>query len=262
MNAKHIKVLALAAISLIVLSGLLIFYMYKVSPTQKKVSSLDKQILEDKKLLEALWKQVEEQQNVEVDTLALQQKVPVQALVDQLLLDIKAIEKSSLNTVQNIGVSYSETTMTELFQASGVSLEPVNSNPQTDSTNESTASNSKETVEGAATTETEGQASPSPNNAGDQPEIYKAVLGMTVIAPTFADLEKFILGLESLRRVIKVDTLNITEESDTYSLSISTFYIPQMEDVVEELPPASYPLPSGKINPFNGNKPIINTPGN
>lgn len=257
MNAKHIKVLALAALSLIVLSGLLIFYMNKVSPTQKEVKTIEKQMTQDTKLLETLQKQLEEQQNVKVDTLALQQKVPVQALVDQLLLDIRALEKSSLNTVQNIGVSYSQTTLTELFQASGVSLESVNSSPEANSTNESTASNSKETEE-----EAETEASPSPNNASDEPEIYKVELGMTVKTPTFADLEKFILGLENLKRVIKVDTLNITEESDTYSLSISTFYVPQMEDVVEELPPASYPLSSGKINPFNGNSPTINTPGN
>ncbi|WP_106767484.1 hypothetical protein [Paenibacillus faecalis] len=255
MNAKHMKVLALAALSLIVLSGLLIFYMNKVSPTQKEVRTIEKQMTQDTKLFETLQKQLEEQQNVKVDTLALQQKVPVQALVDQLLLDIRALEKSSLNTVQNIGVSYSQTTLTELFQASGVSLEPVNSSTEANSTNESTALNSKETEE-------EAEASPSPNNASDEPEIYKVELGMTVKTPTFADLEKFILGLENLKRVIKVDTLNITEESDTYSLSISTFYVPQMEDVVEELPPASYPLSSGKINPFNGNSPTINTPGN
>ncbi|SMF84861.1 hypothetical protein SAMN05661091_2718 [Paenibacillus uliginis N3/975] len=261
MNAKHMKVLVLAALSLIVLSGLLIFYMNKVSPTQKEVRTIEKQITQDIKLLETLQKQIEEQQNVKVDTVALQQKVPVQALVDQLLLDIRALEKSSLNTVQNIGVSYSKTTMTELFQASGVSLEAVNSSPKENSTNESIASNSKETEEGVATMETEAQASPSPNNASVQPEIYKVVLGMTVKTPTFADLEKFILGLENLKRVIKVDTLNLTEEVDTYSLSISTFYVPQMEGVVEELLPASYPLPSGKINPFNVNKPIINTPG-
>ena len=91
--------------------------------------------------------------------------------------------------------------------------------------------------------------------------IQKLTVSMSVRSPSYFALEQFIDVLERSKRIISVDSLSFTgyEEWTTvmdevpelsYSLTVSTFYAPELRQWIEQLPPLDLPQPSEKRNPF------------
>ncbi len=89
----------------------------------------------------------------------------------------------------------------------------------------------------------------------------KLTVNISVRSPSYFALEQFIDVLERSKRIVSVDSLSFTgyEEWTTvmdevpelsYSLTVSTFYAPELRQWIEQLPPLDLPQPSEKRNPF------------
>ncbi|KOR87707.1 hypothetical protein [Paenibacillus solani] len=234
MNSKPLRIAFLSLLAIIIISGLFLFYFKGISPIQKQVDQLKTKIDSDKLVLTSLQESIKQQELHKVDALKLQHLVPFDDFVDQLLLDLKAQETLSKSVISNIGLSYSETNLSTVLlqmpRASG-----------------SEADNSSEIV-------TDG-------NVATDPKISSVTLGMTLQSPTYEDTLKFINGIESLDRIVKVDSLQLTDAKDEYNLSLTVYYAPQFKglDLKELLPKPIFPGPSGKKNPFNVRVPTIPT---
>ncbi|MBW7650792.1 type 4a pilus biogenesis protein PilO [Anoxybacillus sp. ST4] len=99
------------------------------------------------------------------------------------------------------------------------------------------------------------------NVEGPPTPIQKLTVNVSVRSPSYFALEQFIDVLERSKRIVSVDSLSFTgyEEWTTvmdevpelsYSLTVSTFYAPELRQWIEQLPPLDLPQPSEKRNPF------------
>ena len=99
------------------------------------------------------------------------------------------------------------------------------------------------------------------NVEGPPTPIQKLTVNMAVRSPSYFALEQFIDVLERSKRIVSVDSLSFTgyEEWTTvmdevpelsYSLTVSTFYAPELRQWIGQLPPLDLPQPSEKRNPF------------
>jgi len=90
----------------------------------------------------------------------------------------------------------------------------------------------------------------------------KLTVSLSVESPSYEKLEKFIATLESLKRIIVVESISYSggqeitslDQEDqplTYSLTISAFYMPSLTDLAAELPKIDAPKPAGKDNPLS-----------
>jgi type IV pilus assembly protein PilO len=90
----------------------------------------------------------------------------------------------------------------------------------------------------------------------------KLTVNLSVESASYEDFEKFISTLESLKRIVVVESINytggpeITSLTDninplSYSLTISAFYMPTLADLQAQLPKIDTPAPAGKQNPLS-----------
>ncbi|OPA80253.1 hypothetical protein BVG16_05815 [Paenibacillus selenitireducens] len=257
MNAKQVRILTLAVSCILILSGLLLFYFNRIQPTQSQVKTLKSKIATDKKVLEKLQSQAHEQQQSKADLLELQRKVPVEAFVDQMILDLRKDEQQSKSKIRNMGLSYTNTSLNELSQVIGIP------NLQSPNATVSQPVNTAASNEGTSTVPADTSANPAPSseNPAVQLEVYKIGLTLSVESPTYNDFKTFVLGIQQLDRVIQIDAISFTDTANTYNLTVSAFYAPQFQGFEERLPRASFPAPSGKTVPIQVTNPVTEPAG-
>jgi type IV pilus assembly protein PilO len=94
--------------------------------------------------------------------------------------------------------------------------------------------------------------------------LKKLNVNLSVESPTYEDIEKFIATLESLKRIVVVESINYSggeeittldpekeKEPISYTLTVSAYYLPGLEDLIAELPKIDAPVPAKKKNPLN-----------
>lgn len=217
MSARQVRFLVLTALSVLIVAALLLTYLKAVSPVKEEVDKLTAKIEADMKMLEAIGSQINEQIKLsKEESLQLQRQVPLESFVDQLIVNVKSVEQSSGNTINSIGVSYSEISLDDWNK--------INSTADAPAAEESKA---------------------------DSPLFYKVSLGMAVQSPSYERMRQFIMDLEGLERIVNVDTLSFDSAADAYQLTVSVYYAPPIDGIEERLPRAVFPGPGGKTNPIN-----------
>nr|WP_144921320.1 type 4a pilus biogenesis protein PilO [Paenibacillus bovis] len=102
-------------------------------------------------------------------------------------------------------------------------------------------------TDGETTQELEG----TPVELPDGIELLTATL--SIDAQSYAAVEKFIMELEALQRIIKIDHLSIKSEAESnimMDLSVSAYYLPTLFDLQDEVPSIEIPTPASKTDPF------------
>lgn len=224
MNAKQMRAIVLAVVAVLIISILLVLYFNIARPLKKEVEALSEKIEADTKILETIREKIAEQPKLEKEeALKLQAEVPLEPFVDQLILDLRSIEQASQNTIDNIAVAYSQIALSELAGANHMAG----------------------IAEAAATTSSD---SAQEDDAGTL-QVHKINLVMKVESPTYEHLRQFVLGIERLERVIKIESLTFASGQSSYQITLSAFYAPQFEDIEDRLPKANFPQPVKKNNP-------------
>ncbi|SDM23430.1 hypothetical protein [Bacillus sp. OK048] len=238
-SKKH-KLTLLVGILLIVL--LVVFAQFlKLSPLKSDLEMKEQTLASEKKLLEVMGeKKLDETKKVTEDTRELQKKVPVSPLQEQFILDLEKAENVSNSKISSMSFS----------KDADVLMEPATP-PATESTEDPEVKTIQETQA--------EQAVPAPTTG-----LKKLTVTLSVESPTYEDIEKFIETLESLKRIVVVESINYTggeevttldpekvDEPLSYTLTVTAYYLPGLDDLIAELPKIDAPAPANKKNPLN-----------
>jgi type IV pilus assembly protein PilO len=243
-SKKH-KLILLVGLLLIVL--LVIFaQFFKLSPLKSDLESKEQTLATEKKLLDSIsQKKLDETKKVTEDTRELQKKVPVTPLQEQFILDLEKAENVSNSKISSMAFSKDVDVpmTTEAAPAATANAAETTEVPEVKTVQETTAE----------------QAAPAPTSG-----LKKLTANLSVESPAYEDIEKFIATLESLKRIVVVESINYSggEEITTldpaeekkpisYTLTVSAYYLPGLEDLIAELPKIDAPAPANKKNPLS-----------
>lgn len=267
MTLRFSKKEIIILVGTVVLAALFILggYFLYLSPKKTEISTKEAQLKSEQQLLTAIQGQLSETTVPSVENISeLQKKVPVKQQLEQLILDLEKAEVVSGSFISNMAFSEGdvaaptqENTATQ-EQTTEQANQETNNQQQTD--NQAETNNQQQTTDQAQTNTNTEEAEPAatPLPAG----IKKLTVTLSVKSPTYYDLIKFIETLESLNRLVVVETVafsggkeltNLEEEQEelSYSLTFSAFYMPTLEDLQNQLPELETPAPSNKTNPFS-----------
>jgi type IV pilus assembly protein PilO len=247
--SKLDKIILLAGSLLLVL--VIVYGQFlKLTPLKSDVSMKEQSLNTEQKLLEVVTqKKVDETTQVVEDTRELQKKVPVKPLLEQFILDLEKAEIVSKSVISSMSFT----------KDADVVLATETPADQAGATGQETATPPAQT--GEATQEA-ADASGQPAAAPVSNGLKKLSVSLSVESPTYEDLEKFIKTLESLERIVVVETISYTGgkeitsldlelEKLQYSITVSAYYLPTLDDLIAELPKIDAPAPANKKNPLS-----------
>jgi type IV pilus assembly protein PilO len=222
----------------------------KLTPLKSDVSMKEQSLNTEQKLLEAVTqKKVDETTQVVEDTRELQKKVPVKPLLEQFILDLEKAEIVSKSVIS----SMSFTKDADVVLATDTPADQAGTTGQETAT---PAAQTGEATQDAAAANGQSAAVPASNG------LKKLSVSLSVQSPTYEDLEKFIETLESLDRIVVVESISYTGgeeitsldvelEKLEYSITVSAYYLPTLDDLIAELPKIDAPAPANKKNPLS-----------
>ncbi len=246
-SGKSSTVLLLSAL---VISLLFAVYYYIVLPKKDEVVAKESSIASLQASATSLREKIAIEENSNtistVDVFTLRKKVPKNRAVDQLLLNIEQIEFVAGTRISSIGFNnydslVSSSGLTDpnyVPPTEGETTEPNQStdpNAQTGA-NEQNGTNAQ--TEQNTSTNPSSEALPVSTISSDQlpTELKMLTLAISVEAPTYDALLKFIREVEQLERVVRVDTISYSlngEEAEfseelspivSASIQVTTFY--------------------------------------
>ncbi|WP_051590881.1 hypothetical protein [Bacillus sp. UNC438CL73TsuS30] len=252
---KKRKFLALIGILLLVLL-IVIAQFSLLSPLKSDLTMKQQQLQSEQKLLDIASQKTEEAAaNVADDTRELQKKIPVKPLQDQFILDLEKAETVSNNEIKSYGFSKDADVSTGTDQANTGNTTAGNTN-STQST--SANANASGTDQAAANQNTSTQQAASAVPSG----MKKLTVSLSVESPSYEDFEKFVQSLESLKRIVVVETISYSSSGEItsldqknqpllYTLTVSTYYMPGLADLASQVPKLDAPAPAHKDNPLS-----------
>ncbi|MBS4199816.1 hypothetical protein KHA93_09115 [Bacillus sp. FJAT-49732] len=190
------------------------FYISQYKPIAKHTSLLESELKMEQNVLHKL-----NETQTEENPLHLVKKIPVNPFIDQFILDVEKLEKSS-----------------------GVIINEMNF---TDGTFVTIDSNDEQ----------EAQNSTLPNG------LEKITVNLLIKAKSYVEIEAFLRDLESQTRIVHIEQISVTgpdiivsekEKDNGYSVQItlSVFYMPELNELKAEVPKMDVPKPANKKNPF------------
>lgn len=238
--------LSLLLPTLLVIIG---YYLW-LQPLQNQLVMVQQELQNEEKLLSIVQQKQDEQETTVIGkTTQLQGKVPVAPLVDQFLLDLQKAEVLSDSFI----ISYGVTTQEENFAnkvAEGEATKPKSVEIQ------NPLDESKEQDQPAQV------QSELPVPEG----VSKLTVNLSVTSPNYTQMEQFLNRIEKMKRIVNIDSLSFTGKPETivlneqqkpemnYTVQVSTFYAPQLEELITDLPYVPYPKPSQRTNPLSWNE--------
>jgi type IV pilus assembly protein PilO len=242
------KLILLAGILLVLLLIATVQFMM-LSPLKSELVTKEQTLQTEQKLLDGIiQKKADETNKVVEDTRELQKKVPVTPLQEQFILDLERAENVSNSLVKSMSFS----------KDVDVTIAPP--------VQEYSAANGETTSDESLEVKTvqEVEAEKAAQTAITVTGLKKLTISLSVESPTYEDLEKFISTLESLNRIVVVESINYSggqeitslekepaAEKLSYSLSVSAYYLPTLNDLIADLPKIDAPGPANKKNPLS-----------
>jgi type IV pilus assembly protein PilO len=233
LNKREKKILFFVII-LIPLVFSLLYFNY-LRPKISVLKTKEQQLASNQQLYNAVLEQKNDlQETIEENTEFLQERLPVQPLIDQFILDLEKAELLSNSIILQIGfggesqtgegTNSPEDSVTDGLE---VNNDSVNTDPQT------------------------GETLSTP--------VSTIPVSLTVESPTYFDLEQFLHTLENLERIVTVESISFSGQSEqqvpsapiNYQVSLSLYYMPGLDDLQNELPKIETGDPANKKNPLN-----------
>ncbi|MEH6947667.1 LysM domain-containing protein [Bacillus sp. JJ634] len=229
MTSKTPKLLLFILMMVVVIGGGLYVYFLDFQPLQQKVNELEAAITKEKQELAMIDETGQSSAKKEiVNTSELQQKIPVQPLTDQIVLSLEEAEVASGTLITSLTFQEGEGSEQQSEDDLGIETE-------TEKTDESAV-----------------------NLPGGVKQIQAE---MTVISPSYKELETFVKEIEQLPRMAKVESLQfagtqearelvVEPENLSFQVVVSFYYYPELEELVQQLPNYEAPPASDKENPL------------
>jgi type IV pilus assembly protein PilO len=245
-------------VALLVVLILVYAQFFKLAPLKSDLGMKQQSLESEQKLLEiASQKKAEDTKKTSEDTKELQKKLPVEPLQEQLILDLEKAENLSNSKISSMSFSKDADVTTV---ADPASTETATSQQTTENQTPAnqTPANQTPVNQGTTNQDTAAQQAAASQVNG----MKKLTVSLSVESPSYEELEKFVGTLESLKRIIVVESISYSggeeitslaqeEKPLTYSLTFSAFYMPSLEDLAAEVPKVDAPKPAGKDNPLS-----------
>lgn len=233
---------AVTIIGFLALLGLLfLLYYLLVKPVQTEVQQKETELETEQKLLAIIQERINNIGDESFEsTVSLQKRIPVKPMADQLVLDLEKAETVSGAFIKEINFT----------------KESVVFPRQEEQTNEDSAADEEDV-------ETPVENAPPRTEAALLPEGMEKISAAVVVeARDYEEFEEFLNVLESLVRIVQVDEVVVHGPNElvalddetsvfTFEAIISAFYLPVLEDLLDQLPQIDAPDPAHKRNPFN-----------
>ncbi len=207
------------SVTMLLLSG---GYIYMVSPKFNERTNAENRLETEFQMLEILKENgVDEEETIEEETTYLQRKLPVEPLLDQLLLDFQRVEALSNTYILSMDIDQNR-------DAVLVETEEVDENTS------------------------EGESSE---------RLKQISAFLSVRANSYEDLFQFLAEIDRLPRIIAIDSISfigtdekvmIDDETDIleFLVTVSTYYYPHLPQLKDELPKVIHPAPGERENPL------------
>ncbi|PEQ96779.1 hypothetical protein CN481_01160 [Bacillus sp. AFS006103] len=235
-------------VALLVVIILVYAQFFKLAPLKSDLGMKQQSLESEQKLLEiASQKKAEDTKKTSEDTKELQKKLPVEPLQEQLILDLEKAENLSNSKISSMSFSKDADVTTAADPASTETATSQQTTENQTPVNQATT-NQDTAAQQAAASQVNG--------------MKKLTVSLSVESPSYEELEKFVGTLESLKRIIVVESISYSggeeitslaqeEKPLAYSLTFSAFYMPSLEDLAAEVPKVDAPKPAGKDNPLS-----------
>ncbi|OEH91459.1 GspMb/PilO family protein [Bacillus solimangrovi] len=207
---------------LIIVSSYVTAYFVFLRPLEQDLAFTEEQIIAQQKLLEVLYEKVEETQNNELyDTTELQRKLPISPMVEQYIHLLEMAEVMSGSFISNISFSEQDVQWSE--------------------------------AESIDEDQTEVNAV--------QNGMKRLIISLSIDGENYESLQSFLKTVESFTRITKIDQLSFSGSNErvdldskenrlSYTLTLSAFYYPELNDLIEDEPTIDAESPSYKDNPL------------
>lgn len=218
---KNLIILVVAVVVAMILITSL--YITSVTPMYQARSNAENQLETEYQMLELLQEQAMEQEEiVDEQTTHLQRKLPVDPLIDQLLLDLQRVEALS-NTF--------------ILDMNFLKDRPANLIVREDEDAEATV-------------------------VVEETELLKEIsANLSIVANSYEDLFQFLAEIDRLPRIVSIDSISFVGTNEQmmindqienlhFLVTISAFYYPELPELKEELPKVIHPEPGEKRNPL------------
>ena len=215
-------------------------YFLLYNPVQKEIDVRAQELETEEKLISILE---EKTSNIEQETfensISLQKKVPVKPMTEKLLLDLEKAETISDSFISSIQFSEGDVIL------------PL------------TSQNAEEDIENLSSDESEDSGEANEQTQEILPQGLKKLNAiLSVESPSYFEMEKFLEVLEELDRITEIEQIAFEgpEESIiqgdsydkvSYKLLVAAFYLPDLMQLIEEMPSLNSPPPANKVNPFS-----------
>jgi type IV pilus assembly protein PilO len=214
-------------------------YFIFIQPLKTNVQQKETELETQQKLLEVFeTREIETPVELAQSSVNLQKHIPVKPLLEQFIIDLEMAETVSNSQILSVSFSDEGTGETE-------------TTPTTDTTTQATGDTDTGTTNESQTIQ--------------KPEGIKEItIDLMIESESYYDLEKFIETLEKLDRIVEINSVSFsgpaeissvgtgTDQTKTsFSLSLSIFYFPKLQDLVEELPEIETEPPANKSNPLS-----------
>lgn len=254
-NARTVLVILLA---IIFIAANIYLFIGLIKPVNADRAMKSQEIESEEKMIEQLELRIAQLLDGPIFTSTdLQRSVPVKPLVDQFILDLERAEVISDSVILDFSFN------TQGFTGIGIEEEGEDGVENETATENEEANGEQEEADGEETDEE--QPAPPVSNLPDGVE--RVTVDLEVYSPSYEKMLEFLKEIEKQTRVKKVDALNFTgdpevtvidendEESEgfNYTVTISVFYLPDLQEFIDELPKINYPRPANKDNPLYNN---------
>ncbi|MGM0874431.1 MAG: hypothetical protein ACQEWV_06435 [Bacillota bacterium] len=220
-------------------------FVLLVQPKDQQIISMQNQIDTENQLIDTLQQSsLGSVEGAKLSAVELQKILPVSPFEEQFLLDLEKAETISNSLITSISFQDGDVLTTEdegdkLVEEYAEKLDP----------DSETAEKNQ-----ASTEEIKKEAFPE--------GVERLTVELSVESPSYYELEDFLRLLENSERITQIESVQVAgqqelvnfvenmEEDYQYQVVVSTFYLPGLDELFDQLPPFSTPEGSDKKNPF------------
>lgn len=234
---KELFTLVASFLFMILVSGGIYFALYYPKVSEAKI--VEQQVENEQKLISALESTSSAQTaTVQDGSTALQREIPVKPLTEQIVLQLERAEIVSGVVMKNI--SFADEAYTPVLTGTETTTEEDIENLSGGNGEESTQEESAIVL---------------------PPSLKRITTTLEIESPSYYELERFIKEIEKLERIHVVTSLTFAGQEEIQSMDqstsplsvsvvVSAFYLPDLTDLVDQLPKLDTPLPAQKENPL------------
>lgn len=224
----------------LILAIIVFIYFILIQPLRTTIQNKQIELTNQQKLVEVIEnRDIESSGELVESSVKLQKQVPVEPMLEQFIIDLEMAE--TVSNSQILSINFSDE------GAPGLEA-PITEQPP---------AQSAQPTDGTQSTETTPMIA--------RPEGIKEItLDLSIESESYYELEKFIDTLEKLDRIVEVNSLSFSgppeissvgtgtnQTKTSFQLSLSIFYYPKLQDLVEELPELETESPANKSNPLS-----------